>query len=180
MIYSSERNCPALAWAVTKNYNGADRSRAIKPAIILNPYLTSRIDRAKLNFSDVSKLIKKDPHVFKDKILLIGYVENSASSVMVHATATEAIASGLPLLTSSTDSIGNIYLLLWAGIRASSIFFARRLVPITVIVTGCCVGTGAILFSCGYLLPLVPAAIVVGLSSCLVYLVKLPYESIQI
>jgi hypothetical protein len=180
MTYLSERNCPALAWAVTKNYNGADRARAIKPAIILNPYLTSRIDRAKLNLSDISKLIKKNPDLFKDKILLVGYVENPVSSVVIHATATEAIASGLALLTSYTDSIGNIYLLLWAGIGSASIFYARRLVKITIVITVCCVGTGAILFSSGYLLPLVPAAIVVALGSCLVYLIKLPHESMQI
>jgi hypothetical protein len=179
MTYSSEQNCPALAWTLTKNYASASRSLAIRTPIILNPYLTAKISKNTINFNDISKLTKKDSNIFKDKILLVGYVENSASSVMIHATAAETIASGRGLLTSYTDSIGNVYLLLWAGIGASSIFYARRLLLLAIGIIGGCVVTGSVLFMSGALLPLVPAVIVVGVSVYSVYLVKCPNESID-
>ncbi len=169
-----DQNCPALAWAMAKNYAPASRSTVVNPSIVLNHYLTPKIEIKQL--SD----LKSNPDFFKDKIILVGYKKNQSSSVMIHATAAEAIASDRPLLTSYIDSIGNVYLLLWAGIGAASIFYARRLFPIAVVITGCCIGTGLLLFTSGYLLPLVPAAIVVGVSSCLVYLIKLPNESMQI
>jgi hypothetical protein len=185
MSYSSEQTCPALAWSVTKNYASVNRWRSlsygesvgIKTPIILNPYLTPKILVKQLN--DITKVNQTNPAFFKDKILLVGYVENLSSSVMIHATAAESIASGQGLLTSYTDSIGNIYLLFWAGIGASSIFYRRRLWPLAIGITGGCVVTGSALFVSGSLLPLVPAAIVVVVSVYLVYLIKCPNESID-
>jgi hypothetical protein len=179
MNYSSEQNCPALAWLVTKNHASASRSLGIKTPIILNPYLTAKISKNTINFNDISKLTKKDPNIFKDKILLVGYVENSASSVMIHATAAESIASGKGLVTLYIDSIGNIYLLCWTGIGASSIFYRRRLLPLAIGITGGCMVTGFVMFMSGSLLPLVPAVMVVGVSVYSVYLVKCPNESID-
>ena len=177
MTYSSEQNCPALAWSVTKNYASVNRSLGIKNLIILNPYLTPKI--LVKPFNDNNKINQTNPDLFKGKILLVGYVENFTSSVMIHATAAQSIASGKGLLTSYTDSIGNVYLLLWAGIGASSIFYRWRLFPLAIGITGGCVVTGSALFMSGALLPLVPAAIVVGASIYSVYLVKCPDESID-
>jgi hypothetical protein len=180
MTYSSEQTCPALAWPVTKNFASANRQLEIKTPIILNPHLTSKIPIKQLD--DVTKINQTNPAFFKDKIILFGYVEDlnsSTSSVMIHATAAESIASGKGLLTSYTDSIGNIYLLLWAGIGASSIFYRRRLWPLAIGITGGCVATGSALFMSGALLPLVPAVIVVVTSIYSVYLIKCPNESID-
>jgi hypothetical protein len=170
----ADRNCPALAWAMAKNYAPASRSLGVNPAIVLNPHLRDKIEIKQL--SD----LKNNPDFFKDKIIFVGYVENPSSSVMIHAIAAESIASDRPLLTSYIDSIGNVYLLMWAGIGAASIFYTRQLFLITIIITGCCIGTGWLLFMNGYLLPIIPAAIVVSLSSCLVYSTKLPNKSMQI
>ena len=177
MTYSSEQNCPALAWSVTKNYASANRLLGIKNLIILNPYLTPKI--LVKPFNDNNKINQTNPDLFKGKILLVGYVENFTSSVMIHATAAQSIASGKGLLTSYTDSIGNVYLLLWAGIGASSIFYRWRLFPLAIGITGGCVVTGSGLFMFGFLLPLVPGAIVVVASIYSVYLVKCPNESID-
>ena len=185
MTYSSEQNCQALALSVTKNYASAHRWRSlsrgesvgINTPIILNHYLTPKILVKQLD--DITKVNQTNPAFFKDKIILFGYVENSTSSVMIHATAAQSIASGQGLLTSYTDSLGNIYLLLWAGIGASAIFYRRRLWPLAIGITGGCVVTGSALFVSGSLLPLVPAAIVVGISVYSVYLIKCPNESID-
>jgi hypothetical protein len=177
MIYSSEQNCPALALSVATNYASANRRLEIKTPIILNHYLTSKI--LVKPFDNISKINQTNPDFFKGKMVFVGYVENSTSSVMIHATAAELIASGKGLLTSYTDSIGNVYLLFWAGIGASSIFYRRRLWPLTIVITGGCVATGSALFMSGALLPLVPAVIVVGTSIYSVYLIKCPNESID-
>jgi hypothetical protein len=180
MTYSSEQTCPALAWPVTKNFASANRQLEIKTPIILNPHLTSKIPIKQLD--DVTKINQTNPAFFKNKIILFGYVEHlnsSTSSVMIHATAAESIASGKGLLTSYTDSIGTGYLLFWAGIGASSIFYRRRLLPLAIVITGGSVVTGPALFLSGALLPLVPAAIVVGASIYSVYLIKCPNESID-
>lgn len=185
MTYSSEQNCPALAWAVTENHTSANRWRSlfygeslgVKNSIILNPYLTPKI--LVKPFDDINKINQNNPSFFKDKILLVGYVENLTSSVMIHATAVESIASGQGLLTSYTDSIGNLYLLLWAGIGTSSIFYRRRLWPLAIGLTGGCVVVGSVLFTSGALLPLVPAVVVVVVSVYSVYLIKFPNESID-
>jgi CHASE2 domain-containing sensor protein len=168
------RDCQPLAWAVTQNYLAAARSQSIDRSIVLNPYLVSTIERIKL--SDVGK---QNPNLFKGKFLIVGFVKDRSSPAMIHAIAIEQIARSIdnsqPLLTAPSQSIGIIYILIWAGIGGGSIFFTRRLFPPIVAISS--LGTGAILFVCGYLLPLIPTAIGVGISSYLVCLIKLPNES---
>jgi hypothetical protein len=197
--YSSpiDRNCLALAWAVTKASVPIDRTssrsvskgESINKSFVLNPHLIPKIEQIKL--SDLSKLKQNNPDIFKGKIVLVGFVKDrqrnlslqDSSSIILHAIATEQILRSIsdhqPLLTSSTDSIGTIYILFWAGLSGSSIFYARRLLPMAISIACVCISTGWLLFMCGYLLPLTPAAIVVGISSYLVYLIKLPSKSMQ-
>ncbi|WP_295615882.1 hypothetical protein [Chamaesiphon sp. GL140_3_metabinner_50] len=173
---SRTNDCQPLAWAVTKNYP-AVHSRSIDRDLILNPYLASTIERIKL--SDISK---QNSDRFKGKILLVGVVKDLSSPVMIHAIATEQIVRSIdphrPLLTGSRRSIEIVYILIWSGIGGAAIFYTRRLyLPLVAIA---CLCSGGILFMCGYLLPLIPAAIGVGISSYLVCLIKLPNESSQV
>jgi hypothetical protein len=168
------RDCQPLAWAVTQNYLTAARSRSVDRSIVLNPYLASAIERIKL-----SDLSKQNPNLFTGKFLIVGFVKDPSSPAMIHAIATEQIARSIdnsqPLLTAPSQSIGIIYILIWAGIGGGSLFYRRRLFPPIVAIAS--LGTGAILLMCGYLLPLIPTAIGVGISNYLVCLIKLPNES---
>jgi hypothetical protein len=168
------RDCQPLAWAVTQHYLAAAHSRSVDRSIVLNPYLANAIERVKL--SDISK---QDPNLFKGKFLVVGVVKDRSSPAMIHAITIEQIVRSIdnsqPLLVASSQSIGIIYMLIWAGIGGGSIFYWRRLFPPIVAISS--LGTSAILFMCGYLLPLIPTAIGVGISSYLVCLIKLPNES---
>jgi CHAT domain len=179
MTYAPKINdCMALALAVTKNYIPIGQTSAIDKSIVLNSHLSSKIDQIKL--SDLSQLTKNNPDLLKDKILLVGYVKDKSSPVMIHAIATEQIIRSIhsrhPLLTRSDDRNSLWYILFWAGLSGASIFYARRLFPIATAIVLVGVGTGGILFLSGYLLPLVPVAIVVVVGSCFVYLIKLPNQ----
>jgi hypothetical protein len=168
--------CKALAVAMTESYSPTGRTFMLDKSIVLNPSLLSKIEQFKL--SDIDRLTKNNPDLFKDKILVVGYVQDRYSPVIIHAIAAEQIVRAIDnhrsLLTLSDPLSDMGYLLFWAGLSGTSIFYARRLLPIATVVFLLGTGTGWVLFMSGYLLPLVPVAIVVGISSCFVYLVKLP------
>jgi hypothetical protein len=181
MIYTAQisPDCSALAWAVTKKYLPADRVVSSQQPMILNPSLAAKITQ--INLSDLSKIIKSNPAIFKDKIILVGVVKDRASPVMLHAIATEQIMRSTidrqPLLTPTSNSIGTIYILIWSGLSSTAIFATRRRLPFAVGVTLFSIGTGWLLFISGYLLPLVPAIIAIGIGSSLIYVVKHPHHS---
>lgn len=180
VIYISQitPDCAALAWAVTKKYPQADRAVNDRRPIILNPYLAATITQ--IHLSDLSKLIKSNPVMFKDKIILVGVVNDKSSPVMIHAIATEQIVRSIvehqPLLTPINDSIGTIYILIWSGLSSAAIATQRRL-SFTVGMTVVSIGTGWLLFISSYLLPLVPTIIAIGIGGSLIYLTKYPHHS---
>jgi hypothetical protein len=152
----------------------AAHSKPIDRPMILNSYLAPTIELIKL-----SDLSKQNPNLFKGKFVVAGIVKDRSSPAMIQAIAIEQIARSInnfqPLLTAASQSDSIIYILIWAGIGGGAIFYRRRLLLPIVVVTS--LGTGAILFTCGYLLPLIPTAIGVGISSYLVCLIKLPNKS---
>jgi hypothetical protein len=186
MTYSSQidRNCLSLAWAVTNKH------QAINKSFILNPYLIPSIEKIKL--ADAIKLIKHNSDIFKDKILIIGFVKDRYSPAILHAIAAEQIARSIvvgaaaptdnhqPLTIPSSDSSGTIYILIWSGLSSIIILNVKKLFPTSVGMTLLSLGTSWLLFASGYLLPLVPAIVVIGISSTLIWLLDLPNDSTKL
>jgi hypothetical protein len=180
MTYIAQINpdCLALAWQVTKNHPQAKNRPKPQQSIVLNPYLAAKIKQ--VNLSDLNKLIDSNPDFSKDKIILVGTVKDQSSSVMLQAIATSQILSSIvdnqPLTTPVGDSMGTIYVLLWSGLTGAAVFALRRLLPITVGMTLLSAGTGWLLFTSGYLLPLLPTVVVVGISSSLISLIRQSHD----
>jgi CHASE2 domain-containing sensor protein len=181
MIYSSQitPDCSALAWTVTKKYSQADRAIDAQQPMILNPYLGAMITQ--IHLSDLGKLIKSNPAMFKDKIILVGVVKDKSSPIMIHAIATEQIIRSSvehqPLLTPIDNSIGTIYVLIWSGFSNAAIFATGRRLSIAVGVIIFSVSTSWLLFIAGYLLPLVPTIIAIGIGASLIHLARHPHHS---
>jgi hypothetical protein len=180
MAYTAQLNpdCLALAWQVTKNHLQAKNPPKPQQSIVLNPYLAAKIKQ--VNLSDLDKLIDRNPDFFKGKIILVGTVKDQSSSVMLHAIATAQILSSIvdrqPLTTPAGDSMGTIYILLWSGLTGASVFALRQLLPIMAGMTLLSAGTGWLLFTSGYLLPLLPTVVVIGISSSLISLIQQSHD----
>jgi CHASE2 domain-containing sensor protein len=180
MVYTAQINpdCLALAWQVTKNHPQAKNPLKPQQPIILNPYLAAKIQQ--VNLSDLDKLIDSNPTFSKDKIILVGTVKDQSSSVMLHATATAQILSSIidrqPLTIPVGDAMGTIYILLWSGLTGASVFALRRSLPIMAGMTLLSAGTGWLLFTSGYLLPLLPTVVVIGISSSLISLIRQSHD----
>jgi CHASE2 domain-containing sensor protein len=163
---------------VTKNHPQAKNPPKPQQSIVLNPYLAAKIKQ--VNLSDLDKLIDSNPDFSKGKIILVGTVKDQSSSVMRHAIATSQILSSIidrqPLTTPAGDAMGTIYLLLWSGLTGASVFALRRSLPITAGMTLLSAGTGWLLFTSGYLLPLLPTVMVIGISSSLISLIRQSHD----
>jgi hypothetical protein len=181
MIYSSQitPDCSALAWTVTKKYSQADRAINSQQPMILNPHLGAMITQ--IHLSDLGKLVKSNPAMFKEKIILVGVVKDKSSPIMIHAIATEQIVRSIvkhqPLITPINDSIGTIYVLIWSGFSSAAIFATRRRLPLAVGVTIFSIITSWLLFIAGYLLSLVPTIIAIGIGASLIHLARHPHHS---
>jgi hypothetical protein len=156
------KDCIALAWAVTK------KDRQIDPPqpFMLNPHLAKSIEQINL-----SQLATIDPAVFKNKFLLVGAVKDRSSPIVTHAIATDQILRQT-LLAPIDDLTGTIYILLWSSLSGWSILDRRRLVPIAVSTTILSIGTGWLLFSYGYLVPLVLVCIAIAIGNSLSFWIK--------
>jgi hypothetical protein len=180
IAYTAQINpdCLALAWQVTKNHPQAKNPPKPQQSIVLNPYLAAKIKQ--VNLSDLDKLIDSNPDFSKGKIILVGTVKDQSSSVILHAIATSQILSSIvdrqPLTTPAGDAMGTIYLLLWSGLTGASVFALRRSLPITAGMTLLSAGTGWFLFTSGYLLPLLPTVMVIGISSSLISLIRQSHD----
>jgi CHASE2 domain-containing sensor protein len=156
------KDCTALAWAVTKKYSQIDTPRTL----ILNPHLAGSI--AQINLSQLATI---KPTLLKDKVLLVGAVKDPFSPITIHAIATEQILRHI-LLTPTNDLTGTIYILFWSSLSGWSIFVRRRLVPIGISTTILSIGSGWLLFSSGYLVPLVSVLIAIAIGNILSYWIK--------
>jgi hypothetical protein len=188
MAYTAQINpdCLALAWQVAKNHPQIKNPPKPQQSIVLNPYLAAKIKQ--VNLSDLDKLIDSNPDFSKGKIILVGTVKDQSSPVMLHAIATSQILSSIvdqqPLTTPAGDAMGTIYLLLWSGLTGAAVFAlgrfgsanAMRTLPITAGMTLLSAGTGWFLFASGYLLPLLPTVMVIGISSSLISLIRQSHD----
>jgi CHASE2 domain-containing sensor protein len=164
------KDCTALAWVVTKNYAGIDTPRTF----ILNPHLAASI--AQINLSQLSTI---KPALLKDKVILVGSIKDRLSPIFIHGIATEQILHHI-LLTPTNDLTGTIYILFWSSLSGWSIFVRgasplnnpRRLIPIAVSIIILSIGTGWLLFSSGYLVPLVSVFIAIAIGNSLSYWIK--------
>jgi hypothetical protein len=161
-IPQTGKDCIALAWAVTK------KERQINPpsSFIVNPHLAESIEQ--INLSQIATI---NPAVLKNKVLLVGAVKDRSSPIMLHAIATEQILRQT-LPAPIDDLTGTIYILLWSSLSGWSILDRRRLVPIAVSTTMLSIGTGWLLFSYGYLVPLVLVFIAIVIVNSLSYWLK--------
>jgi hypothetical protein len=171
-------DCLALAWQVTKNYSQSKNLPKPQQSIVLNPYLAAKIKQ--VNLSDLNKLIESNPDFSKGRVVLVGTVKDQSSSVMLHAIATAQILSSIvdnqPLTTPVGNGMGTIYILLWSGLTGASVFALRRLLLITAGMTLLSAGTGWLLFTSGYLLPLLPACMAIVISSSLISLIRRSHD----
>ncbi len=153
----SSKDCTALAWAVTKQYTQIDKPRSF----ILNPHLAPSIEQINL-----SQLATINPTVLKNKVILVGAVKDRSSPIMLHAIATEQIFRQI-LPTPIDNLTGTIYILFWSSLSGWSIVMRRRLLPMAISTTFLSIGTGWLLFSAGYLVPVVSVVIAVTIASSL-------------
>jgi hypothetical protein len=158
----SGKDCTALAWAVSKKYTQIDTPRSF----ILNPHLAGSIEQI-----NISQLATINPEVFKNKVLLVGAGIDRSSPIMTHAIATEQIFR--QTLPAPIDNLtGTIYILLWSSLSGWSILDRRRLVPIAIGTTFLSIGSGWLLFSSGYLVPIVSVFIAIAIGNSLSFWIK--------